>query len=55
MLEGQADRLQALIAEQPDRTLVEIRAALETPASLTTIWRAIERLDLTVKKNGTRG
>jgi len=55
MLEGQADRLRALIAEQPDRTLVEIRAALETPASLTTIWRAIERLDLTVKKNGTRG
>jgi transposase len=54
ILDGQTDRLREVIAAQPDRTLVEIRAALPTSASLTTIWRAIERLDLTVKKNGTR-
>lgn len=55
LLAGHIDQLRALIAAQPDRTLVELRAALQTPVGLATIWRAIERLDLTVKKNGTRG
>ena len=44
----------ALIAEQPDRTLMELRAALQTPVGLATIWRAVDRLDLTVKKKRTR-
>lgn len=48
------EHLRELVAAQPDRTLVEIQAALPTPASLTTIWRALQRLQLTVKKNGTR-
>lgn len=47
-------RLEALIAEQPDRTLAELREALGTSASLTTIWRTIARLGITIKKNGTR-
>lgn len=54
ILHAQTDQLRALVAAQPDRTLVEIRAALGTSASLTTIWRALERLDLSVKKNRTR-
>lgn len=54
ILAGPTDQLRALVEAQPDRTLVEIRAALHTSASLTTIWRALERLDLTVKKNRTR-
>ena len=54
-LAGQEARLHALIAERPDRTLRELRVALPTTASLATIWRAIDRLGLTVKKNGTRG
>ena len=54
VLADQAPRLRELIAAQPDRTLVELRAALPTSASLATIWRAIDRLDLTVKKNRTR-
>ena len=41
-----------LIAEQPDRTLAELKDALGTPASLATIWRAVAALDVTVKKNG---
>jgi transposase len=53
-LAGQEDRLRALVAERPDRTLVELRAALPTSASLAAIWRALDRLDLTVKKNRTR-
>ena len=47
-------RLETLIAEQPDRTLAELQQALGTAASLTTIWRAIDGLAITVKKNGTR-
>ena len=53
ILAGQEDRLRALILEQPDRTLRELREALCTTASLATIWRAIDRLDFTIKKNGT--
>ena len=47
-------RLETLIAEQPDRTLAELQHALGTSASLTTIWRAIERLAITLKKNRPR-
>lgn len=54
VLDGQDDRLAALIAAQPDATLAELRDALRTSAGLATIWRAINHLDLTVKKNGTR-
>src|SRR2546427_6584408 len=54
VLAGQEDRLAALIAAQPDATLTELRNALPTSAALSTLWRAIDQLDLTVKKNGTR-
>jgi hypothetical protein len=53
-LARQEDRLRALVAERSDRTLVELRAALPTSASLAAIWRALDRLDLTVKQNRTR-
>jgi|SRR5947209_20532453 len=54
VLAGQEKRLAALIAARPDATLVEIREALPTSAALSTLWRAIDQLDLTVKKNRTR-
>jgi transposase len=54
VLAGQDERLAALIAAQPDATLAELRDALPTTAALSTLWRAIEQLQLTVKKNGTR-
>jgi len=47
-------RLAQLVAAQPDRTLAELREALGTTASVTTIWRALVRLSITIKKNGTR-
>ena len=53
-LEGQQARLAALIAARPDATLIELRDALPTSAALSTLWRAIDQLDLTVKKNRTR-
>jgi hypothetical protein len=46
--------LELLITEQPDRTLAELRQALGTSASLATIWRAIERLAITIQKNTPR-
>ncbi len=53
-LADQEERLRALVTAQPDRTLAELREALPTTASLTTIWRTLGRLQFTVKKNGTR-
>lgn len=47
-------RLVFLITVQPDATLAELQQALPTRAALSTLWRTIDRLDLTVKKNSTR-
>jgi transposase len=54
VLADQEARLAALIAARPDATLAELREALPTSAALSTLWVAIDRLQLTVKKNGTR-
>jgi len=51
---GQEGRLRALVDAQPDRTLAELREAMRSSASLSSVWRALDRLQLTVKKNGTR-
>jgi len=52
-LEPHLHTLQALIDEQPDRTLAELQDALPVAVSIPTIWRAVEDLRLRVKKNGT--
>lgn len=49
-LAGHEAHLRALIAEQPDRTLVEIRAALGVPVGLSTLWTELDRLRLPLKK-----
>jgi transposase len=54
VLAGQEARLAALITARPDTTLAELRDALPTTAALSTLWLEIDRLGLTVKKNGTR-
>ena len=46
----QEQRLVFLITARPDATLVELREALPTTAAVSTLWRAIDRLGLTVKK-----
>ena len=50
----QEARLVALITARPDATLVELREALPTTAALSTLWRTIDRVGLTVRKPGTR-
>jgi transposase len=54
VLAGQEQRLAALITARPDSTLAELRNALPTTAALSTLWLAIDRLGLTLKKNRTR-
>ena len=54
VLMGQEDRLVALITARPDATLAELREALRTSAGLATVWRELDRLELTVKKNDSR-
>ena len=54
VLAGQEDRLKALVTATPDATLAELREALGTTAALSTLWLEIDRLCVTVKKNGTR-
>ena len=45
-----AERLQALVAEQPDATLRELRERLGVSLSETTLCRALRALQLTFKK-----
>jgi transposase len=47
-------RLVALITARPDATLAELQHALPTRAALSTLWRTIDRLGITFKKNRTR-
>jgi len=54
LLAGQEQRLASMIAARPDATLAELQDELPVRAGLTTIWREIERLNLTVKKNRPR-
>ena len=54
VLAGQEDRLRATVEARPDATLMEIREALPVRAALSTLWLELDRLGLTVKKNGAR-
>ena len=54
VLAGQEERLASLIAARPDATLAELREALPTTAALSTLWLEIDRLGLSLKKNGLR-
>jgi transposase len=54
ILAPQLAELEALIREQPDRTLAELQTALKTTACLATIWRTVKQLGFTLKENRTR-
>jgi transposase len=43
-------RLRTLIAAKPDMTLAELAGALGNKASVPTVWRATQALDLPLKK-----
>jgi transposase len=48
------NRLAAFLAARPEATLAELRTMLRTSAGLTTIWRALNQLNFTFKKNRLR-
>lgn len=45
------DQLRKLIEKKPDCTLAELRKAVGVDTSLTSVWRALQRMDLTLKKS----
>lgn len=53
-LAGHMDRLRKLVEEKPDSTLAELRKAIGVDTSLTSVWRALQRMDLTLKKSPPR-
>jgi transposase len=49
-LDDQLPRLEQLVQQQPDATLKELRAALGAQVALGTLWRALQRMQITFKK-----
>lgn len=47
-------RLAQLVKAKPDATLAELRDELGVPAGITTMWRALQGLGLTLKKSHLR-
>jgi transposase len=52
-LDNDLPRLEQLVKERPDATLKELRAALGCEASVSCIWRALRRLQMTFKKSSS--
>ena len=48
--EAYGDRLRAAVAQTPDATLKELRERLQLTVALSTLWRAVAALGLSVKK-----
>lgn len=44
-------QLATLVRQTPDATLEELRAELDVPVSISTIWRALQDMKLTLKKS----
>lgn len=50
-LAGREAELAELVGQSPDATLDELRQALAAPVSVVTVWRALKRSGLTLKKS----
>lgn len=48
------DRLRRLVDEKPDATLQELRESLGIQVGISTLWRALRDLGLTLKKSHLR-
>jgi transposase len=53
VLDAHRDRLKALVAAHPDATLRELRDRLGVAVCLATLWAALDRLGLSVKKKSS--
>jgi transposase len=43
--------LAELVSQKPDMTLEELKAKLDVPVSISTIWRTLQDMKLTLKKS----
>ena len=50
-LADHTERLLALVEEQPDATLAELRERLGVAVSIATLWSTLKRLGVTFKKS----
>lgn len=53
-LKSHHDQLRRLVAQCPDATLEELRLKLDVKVGLSTLWRALDALKLTLKKSHPR-
>jgi len=53
-LRDQRERLQQIVAQFPDATLAELRQKLSVTVGISTLWRALAELKLTLKKSHSR-
>lgn len=44
-------QLATLVSQKPDATLQELKANLDVPVSISTIWRTLQDMKLTLKKS----
>ena len=54
-LKNHTEQLQRLVAGHPDATLDELRAKLDVRVGVSTLFRALHALKLTLKKSHLRG
>ena len=52
--QARREQLEALVKATPDATLEELKAMLNLPVSISTIWRTLEDMKLTLKKSPCR-
>ena len=53
-LEKHLERLRGIVTEKPDATLQELRQALAIKVGISTLWRGLRDLGLTLKKSHPR-
>jgi transposase len=49
--QARRDQLAKLVSQTPDATLQELKARLDMPVSISTIWRTLREMKLTLKKS----
>src|ERR1019366_2927268 len=49
--QARRDQLAAMVSHKPDATLQELKAKLDVPVSISTIWRTLQDMKLTLKKS----
>lgn len=54
VLAEHVERLQKIVAKQPDATLEELRQELGISVGISTLWRGLKDLGLTLKKSHPR-